>query len=446
MGQPPSRSSAVVNRPTAPSMSVSLSRPNRPMRKLDTSPALLTISGTPAATCSPWPAEPGSSAHLRIVGEAPPPRWARRTPRPPPTPTPLSRQHARAPPCPAPTAPQRSRSEPGRRGLEHRAPQRPHRVRGHGGVVGRVPAVQVGLHDRQPPAQVRGEAGRLVVASTASRAAASHHHQCPRTAAPIQPFCGAVISTSTPSACMSTHDAAGGHAVEHEQAADLVHRLGQRAHVVVGQHDPRCGLDVRPRTATAGRSAGCRDDLARSAVAPRRELGVRASTGGAPSARLTRRGISPWLEDLRPAVGEEAVADHHHPFAGRELSGDRLHGVGAAARNDERPFGARTSGGAPRWTSRITPWNRCAHVVERTVGEDDGVLEQAAWVTSWWGSSIRTTLSGLGTFAEGPDDDRRLRRQPKSMCVVPVVCSWVDACRSPCSLRRRARWTRSLRR
>jgi hypothetical protein len=86
-----------------------------------------------------------------------------------------------------------------------------------------VAAAFVGLHDLQPLLQVAGEAaaGGGVDAARARSPSITKAQQ----GEPLQPFCGALISTSTPVAHVHPHRA-GGDAVEHEQAAHLVHRVG----------------------------------------------------------------------------------------------------------------------------------------------------------------------------------------------------------------------------
>ena len=114
---------------------------------------------------------------------------------------------------------------------------------------------------------------------------------------------------------------ARGDAIEHEQPADLVRRLGDRAQVVVGQDDSRRGLDVRrehhvgplvadrappPRRSAPARTAPARPSPLRRALARSR---------GRDAARL---------EDLRPAVAEPAVADAPARACRGELARDRL--------------------------------------------------------------------------------------------------------------------------
>ena len=126
-------------------------------------------------------------------------------------------------------------------------------------------------------------------------------------------------------------------AVEDEEPTDRVRRRGDGADVVVGQQHARRRLHV------------CReDDLGTVAldgldhlVDRRRGPGSVPLVGhraGAADGRLAGHG--PGVEDLRPAVGEQTVADDEAAPPGRQLPGDRFHGVGAATRDDRDRLGA----------------------------------------------------------------------------------------------------------
>jgi hypothetical protein len=100
--------------------------------------------------------------------------------------------------------------------------------------------------------EVAGEAGADVVSSMPPGRSADSITM-PQQGEALQPFCGALIRTSTPRpACRPR--AAGGDAVQHQQPAHLVHGVGHLADVVVGQHDPGGGLHMRAKT-MSGRSA-----------------------------------------------------------------------------------------------------------------------------------------------------------------------------------------------
>jgi hypothetical protein len=72
---------------------------------------------------------------------------------------------------------------------------------------------------------------------------------------------------------------ARGDAVEHEQAAHLVHRVGHRLQVVVGQHHAGGGLDVRRDTPPPAARRGC--VATTSSMRRRREGLLRAGAGAA---------------------------------------------------------------------------------------------------------------------------------------------------------------------
>src|SRR3954470_17696342 len=98
---------------------------------------------------------------------------------------------------------------------------------------------------------------------------------------------------------------------------------------------------------------------------------------GAAERRL--RGNGSGVEDLRPAVGEQTVADDEASSARRQLSGDRLHGVGAATGNDRD--GLRTVRRAQYVDDVLHDRDEAfRHVVQRAVGEDHRVLEKATGV------------------------------------------------------------------
>ena len=102
----------------------------------------------------------------------------------------------------------------------------------------------------------------------------------------------------------------------------------------------------------------------------------RSSDTGRARQTVVCAGDGPGVEDLRPAVGEQAVADDEAPPTRRQLPGDRFHGVGAATRDDRDGLG--TVGRAQDVDDVLHhPDEALRHVVQRTVGEDDRVLEQA---------------------------------------------------------------------
>ena len=125
---------------------------------------------------------------------------------------------------------------------------------------------------------------------------------------------------------------------------------------------------------TSGRTrADGLDDLLDRGRGPRRLLLVgdrpRAGPRWSPA-------MEPGVEDLRPAEGEEPVADDEAPPAGGQLPRDGLHGVGATARDHgDRPGVIRRGQDLDDLLHDVDEALR--HVVERAVGEDDRVLQQA---------------------------------------------------------------------
>ena len=63
------------------------------------------------------------------------------------------------------------------------------------------------------------------------------------------------------------------------------------------------------------------------------------------------------VEDLRPAVAEPAVANDEATLAAGELTRDRFHAEGAAARDDDLRTSAPYTSFSVAEMSRITPWN-----------------------------------------------------------------------------------------
>ena len=84
----------------------------------------------------------------------------------------------------------------------------------------------------------------LVVASMRARARSPRAIRAQQGEA-LQPFCGALISTSTLLATMFNPDRAGSYAIEHEKAVDRTNRVTDRFQVVVGQDHAGSGFDVR---------------------------------------------------------------------------------------------------------------------------------------------------------------------------------------------------------
>ncbi len=131
-----------------------------------------------------------------------------------------------------------------------------------------------------------------------------------------QPFCGAEISTSTPDRLHIHPDTARGDAVQHQQRAHLMRRLGQRLQVIVRQDDPGRGLDMRRKDHVGLRLVDLRHHL----LDRRRRKGRlgRRCRSRAPSSPCVSAAKPPASKIWRPAIGKPAVAhDQRMARAGR---------------------------------------------------------------------------------------------------------------------------------
>ena len=114
----------------------------------------------------------------------------------------------------------------------HRGAQARERIGGHGGVV-HVAAAFVRLHDLQPLLQVAGEAGAGGAVDGRAGALAEHDHGAAGRAAPALLRRG---DQHVHAGGLHVHPhGARGDAVQHEQAAHLVHGIGHGPQVVVRQ-------------------------------------------------------------------------------------------------------------------------------------------------------------------------------------------------------------------
>ena len=87
------------------------------------------------------------------------------------------------------------------------------------------------------------------------------------------------------------------------------------------------------------------------------------------------RGNSAHLENLRPAVGEPAVADDHDLLPGGKLAGDSLHAEGSAAGHDDSRVGM-VDLAQNRVEIVHDALERPRHVIERAIGKDHRELHQ----------------------------------------------------------------------
>ena len=224
--------------------------------------------------------------------------------------------------------------EPGGAGLEHERGVVRERVGRHRRVVRRLP-LGVGLGDRQPLLQVDREAGRGRRHDLVPAGLAEHHVARARRAAPpllrgaeqdVDAERRSCPPTAPPTRCSRGRRA-------HRPRASPRRRRGRS----------RRAAACRPPSPRAPRRRP-RDGCARWPRPPRRPgPGPRAPaarrTPGGRGRRSSQLGHRAGVEDLRPAVGEQAVADDEAAPAGRQLPGDGLHGVGAATRDDRDRLG-----------------------------------------------------------------------------------------------------------
>ena len=164
-----------------------------------------------------------------------------------------------------------------------------------------------------------------------------HHHRAARRAAPALLRRGDQ-HVDAGGLHVDPHRARG-DAVEHEQAADFVHRGGR----------PRAGSRPAGSCRDAVSTCGANTSVGLLGADRRRDFGdrrrrqrrLRAVADAARlAARSTTRGIRPMSKIWRPAVAEPAVAQHQHVLAAGELARHGLHAEGAAA-GHERPPSAR---------------------------------------------------------------------------------------------------------
>jgi hypothetical protein len=136
---------------------------------------------------------------------------------------------------------------------------------------------------------------------------------------------------------------------------------------------PGRGLDVRREDHRGPLRLDAGNDLLQRG---RREGRLRAVPG---PARFVHRDVccdAALFQDLRPAVAEPAVAYHQALLPAGELPRHRFHTVGASARHhgDRRGAVNRFQGGGNVLHDHL---EGSGHMVQRSVGEDHGVFEQA---------------------------------------------------------------------
>jgi hypothetical protein len=171
-------------------------------------------------------------------------------------------------------------------------------------------------------------------------------------------------------------DRARGNAVEHEQPADGMHRIGHRTQIGGGQDHAGRGFHMRCEHHVGPRRGDGGDDFVDRC---RRKRALLAGRDAARLQHLRLRRNAAHFEDLRPAVAEPAVADDQDPLVGGELACHRFHAEGATARHDDGRSGVvdRLEGARDVAHHAL---EALGHVVERAVGVDDRVFKQPVGV------------------------------------------------------------------
>ena len=258
-------------------------------------------------------------------------------------------------------------------GFGHGLAQAHQSVGGHGGVVG-VAAPLIGFHDLQPLLEVHGEGAALCGIDGLAGAFAEHDHGAAGRAAPALLWCRDQ-DVDTGGFHVHPHGARG-DAVEHEQATDGVHGIGNGLEVVIGQDHAGRGFDVGSEHQGGLFAGDGGHDLVDGGWHPGALRVV------AQAARL-HDGVAgrdlAHVEDLRPAVAEPAVADHQNMLAVCKLTCDRLHAEGATAGHERD----RMCVVHPLEHGRDVGHHALealGHVVERAVGVDHRKLEQTVRV------------------------------------------------------------------
>jgi hypothetical protein len=238
----------------------------------------------------------------------------------------------------------------------------------------------------------------LVVPSMRARARSPSMTR-PAQDGPLQPFCGALISTSTPVARMSTH-------IAPEAMQSSTNRPSTRApprhgaQVVVGQACRRRFRHAARKPRPGAR--GSRPPPRRSAPGERR---LRAFADAAGLEHRGRRRDPAHVEDLRPAEAEPAVAQHQAPS--RPPANWRA--TASMAKVPPPGTTATASAGRPLQVAGDVAHDALEglrHVVERAVGIDHRIFEQAVGIDVGQQAGHHLLQSGN---AGNPDDSKRCR-------------------------------------
>ena len=231
-------------------------------------------------------------------------------------------------------------------------------------------AALVRLHDLQPLAQIAREtrAGRRV--DSGARRLAQHDQRAARRRAPALLRCAdqdihAVGDHVDP-------DRARSDAIEHEQAADGVHGIGDGTQIGVGKDHARRCFDVGREHHGRPLLPDGRDDVVDGRW---RKWSLPAL---ADSTRLEHDGLrrnGAHVEYLAPPKTEPPIAnDEAFPSRG-ELTRDGFHSEGSAARHHDRRSRVVDAFQSCRDVPDGT-LEGLGHVIERAIREDHGIFEQ----------------------------------------------------------------------
>src|SRR5699024_192612 len=107
------------------------------------------------------------------------------------------------------------------------------------------------------------------------------------------------------------------------------------------------------------------------------------------------------VEDLRPAEGEQTVAHDEHLLAGGDLAGHGLHRIAAAAGDDGGGLGV--VGRAQDAVDVLHHGHELLrHVVQRSIGEDHRVFEQAVGINIFVWQSHGSNIATSALFGPPP--------------------------------------------
>ena len=231
--------------------------------------------------------------------------------------------------------------------------------------------VLIGLHDLMPFLQVYGKAVRLRALHPVKRALRHHDHSGGWRGGPAllrggNQHVDARLFHVDPGTARRD-------AVQHQNGANLMRGIGQRCDVIVRQDDAGGRLHMRGEDHIGLGIA----DAGGHFLDGRGSKGCRGTVAG-----LTRHadglfgGEFAGFENLRPAVGEPAVAHDQHMRIAAELPCDRLHRVAAATGHKRHRLGLvdffQHAGNIAHHALK-----GARHVVQRPVGENDRIFQQS---------------------------------------------------------------------